>query len=279
MVRAAIHPAIGIARVGNSPTGFFVGPEVTEPATARDQASTATHRGLEAQAARFRVYGYNAAGEVVARADGRTRPTIRWTVHVANRKAAWYQWQMALDIPEAAGSQIPRRNASRQGRRPGGAGHRRRADVDRGREHSGAGVRVPREVPGRPTYTSARSGPTTTGRLLFLGGHGVSASPSGSPIFNPSDPNGFINADGWYDDMSDGPVTAEVTIDGPGDPGRAGWVVTAPPDYGPSVKGVRTLYDLLFDLYVRAGWLPLPARSRSATTSTRSCSGSATSSG
>ena len=36
---------------------------------------------------------------------------VRWTVHVANRKAAWYQWTMALDIPEAAGSKIPRRNA------------------------------------------------------------------------------------------------------------------------------------------------------------------------
>lgn len=52
------------------------------------------------------------------------------------------------------------------------------------------------------------------GRLLFLGGRGVSASPTGSPIFNETDPNGFINPDGWYDDTSDGPVTAAVTIEG-----------------------------------------------------------------
>ena len=31
VVRAAIHPAIGIARVGNSEKGFFIGPEVTDP--------------------------------------------------------------------------------------------------------------------------------------------------------------------------------------------------------------------------------------------------------
>jgi hypothetical protein len=31
VVRAAIHPASGIARVGNSPDGYFVGPEVVEP--------------------------------------------------------------------------------------------------------------------------------------------------------------------------------------------------------------------------------------------------------
>jgi len=31
IVRAAIHPSIGIARVGNSPDGCFYGPEVTDP--------------------------------------------------------------------------------------------------------------------------------------------------------------------------------------------------------------------------------------------------------
>src|SRR5262249_35027602 len=37
------------------------------------------------------------------------------------------------------------------------------------------------------------------------------------------------------------------------------WVVTAPPNYGPSLHGVRTLYDLLYDMYVRAGWIDPPA--------------------
>ena len=31
VVRAAIHPAIGMARVGNSAAEFFYGPEVTDP--------------------------------------------------------------------------------------------------------------------------------------------------------------------------------------------------------------------------------------------------------
>ena len=31
IVRAAIHPAIGIGRVGNSPDQFFCGPEVSYP--------------------------------------------------------------------------------------------------------------------------------------------------------------------------------------------------------------------------------------------------------
>ena len=31
IVRAAIHPGIGIARIGNSESGYFIGPEVTTP--------------------------------------------------------------------------------------------------------------------------------------------------------------------------------------------------------------------------------------------------------
>ncbi|WP_420829397.1 LodA/GoxA family CTQ-dependent oxidase [Nannocystis pusilla] len=94
------------------------------------------------------------------------------------------------------------------------------------------------------------------GRLVFLGGHGVSASPTNQPIFDPNVPTTFINADGWYDDTSDGPVTATVRIEGAEIPVEGAWVVTAPPDYGPGVLGVRTLHDLLVDVYVQAGWLP-----------------------
>lgn len=35
IVRASIHPAIGIARLGNSATEFFIGPEVAEPPLSR----------------------------------------------------------------------------------------------------------------------------------------------------------------------------------------------------------------------------------------------------
>jgi len=41
IVRAAIYPAIGIARVGNSESEYFLGPEVADPRRRR-RASTAT---------------------------------------------------------------------------------------------------------------------------------------------------------------------------------------------------------------------------------------------
>ena len=88
IVAAAIHPAIGVARVGNSPTEYFYGPEVPYPTPAGAGFYRDAQGALKRQAARFRIYGYNAAGEVVGEIT-RDHAEIVWTVNVANKKAAW----------------------------------------------------------------------------------------------------------------------------------------------------------------------------------------------
>jgi hypothetical protein len=96
------------------------------------------------------------------------------------------------------------------------------------------------------------------GRLLVLGANGTSQSPSDAPLYRPDDPDSFNNSDDWYDDTGDGPVTAEVVLDGRSIPVESAWVVVAPPNYAPDVIGWRTMTDLLTDLYVENGWLPKP---------------------
>ncbi|MFJ9777046.1 LodA/GoxA family CTQ-dependent oxidase [Kitasatospora sp. NPDC101157] len=108
-----IHPAIGIARVGNGDT-FFYGPETPdEPPGPPGFSKEGTGR-IKRQAARFRVYGYDKEGEVVREVlDGQGGAGVEWTVHLANRKAAWYKFSLALDIPEAqrlSQDQYERRN-------------------------------------------------------------------------------------------------------------------------------------------------------------------------
>jgi hypothetical protein len=254
VVRAAIHPAIGVARVGDSPDAYFLGPEVVDPAAAPAGFYKDDTGALKRQAARFRVYGYNAAGQVVTELTA-DNAAIRWSAHVANHKAAWYEFQIALDIPEAGSAPQSRlRNRSIVGT------DRTGLVIDPG----------PRSIWGRDT-----SGPDyhfdtgrfldravylgelrtdASGRLLLLGGRGVSASHDGAPATD------FANNDGWYDDISDGPVTAEVMINGRPVPVEPAWVVVAPPNYAPDVLTVRTLYDLLYDAYVEQGWLALPDR-------------------
>jgi hypothetical protein len=255
IVRAAIHPAIGIARVGNSADKFFIGPEVVEPEAKPAGFYRDVQGAIKRQAAQFRIYGYNAAGEVVQELTADCAD-IEWTAHVANRKAVWYQWQIAMDIPEAATVVLPLRNANitRETERTslaidGGARSISGKNVS-GVKFTGSFTGVPVEL--GELRTDAE------GRLQFLGGYGVSASPTGSPIFIPKEDTSFINADGWYDDTSDGPVTAEVRINGRAIPVESAWVVTAPPDFAPNVKAERTLYDLLYDLYIQAGWLAQP---------------------
>lgn len=251
IVRAAIHPGIGVARVGNSIDDFVVGPEVLQPPPMPRGSLRDASGALKRQAARFRVYGYNAAGQVVQEITA-SDATIEWEVELANTKSSWYQFQIALDVPEALSVEPSLlRNPRITDRdslaiRPGA----RRIS---GPRQQGAAYRFDSGAfAGMPVYL----GEVRTddhGRLLVFGGHGVSASIDGAPATT------FANNDGWYDDTSDGPVRARVTINGVAIPVESAWVVVAPPNYGPEMKSVRTMKDLLEDVYVHAGMMSFPA--------------------
>jgi hypothetical protein len=252
IVRAAIHPAIGIARVGDSEDEYYVGPETDRPAPIADGGMKDPTGALKREAARFRIYGYNAAGEAVTELTA-DNADVEWTVHVANLKAAWYEFQIALDIPEAsvAGDAPPsmRRNADVTG------SARSKLAIDPGaRTIAGANASGPKysfdrgEFFGKKVYLGELR-TDDAGRLLFLGGRGVSASSDGSP------PTTFANNDKWHDDVCDGPVTATVSIEGKPVPVDPAWVVVAPPNYAPEIVGVRTMYDLIQDAFVQSGGL------------------------
>src|SRR5688572_1843529 len=81
-----IHPAIGVARVGNSPDDFFVGPErpveVPEPSGGFKDGQCRVKR----QAARFRVFAHHDDGSTQEITDAEAE--IHWRVHLVNAKAA-----------------------------------------------------------------------------------------------------------------------------------------------------------------------------------------------
>ena len=85
---AKIYPSIGIARVGNSPTGFFIGPEHVGETSAPEGGFKDAQGRMKRQAARFRVFGYDKDGRLVQEITKKDA-TITWTVHLANKKAAW----------------------------------------------------------------------------------------------------------------------------------------------------------------------------------------------
>jgi hypothetical protein len=249
IVRAAIHPGIGVARIGDSSDGVFIGPEVPPPVEQPPGGYRDAAGSLKRQAARFRIFGYDEHGRVAAELIA-GNANVRWTVHLANKKAAWYAFDIALDIPEA--TPAPRRNASFTGDR------REALAIDPG----------PRTIAGRnqggvvfdngrfldmPVYLGELR-TDDEGRLIVLGGRGLSAT-----RFDGNTLTTFANNDGWHDDTADGPVTAEVSIDGRRVPVDPAWVVVAPPNYAPEVISPLPMSDVMFETSVLP-WRPAPPR-------------------
>lgn len=251
IVKAAIYPGIGIARVGNSPDEFYLAPEVPDP----EPPAPGSHRDgqgrLKRQAVSFRVYGLDAEGKIVKELNA-GNATVRWTGHLANQKSAWYQFQLALDIPEAdSAPPTLLRNAA--------VADRSRLTIDPGpRSIDGVAGAPPvafdsGEFMGTPVYLGELR-TDAEGHLVVLGGHGHAASYDGSRAIT------FANNEGWHDDTADGPITAEVTYQGQALEVSPAWVVVAPPNYAPMQKSVRTMWDLMRDVAITAGLLPRPPR-------------------
>src|SRR5436305_4375549 len=221
VVPCAIHPALGVARIGNAPVpddperweeGFYVAPEIPGQ-EARPGGGYKTPEGkIKREAARFRVYGYDEQGNVVREITADDDARVEWRVHVANRKTAWYQFINAMDMERYTLTTKPR-NANVAG------AQRRQLVIDPGprsiagtwesgrqyRFDSGF-VRFPDTSPSLVYLGELRT--DGQGRLLVLGGLGRPASAYHQP------PTTFANNEGWYDDTSDGTVRATVTIGG-----------------------------------------------------------------
>jgi hypothetical protein len=272
-----IHPAIGVARMGNAdPSTFFIGPEVPGYGPLGDAPGTTVSPykvdGLvKPQASRFRVFEYRLQNgawtpyrEVSLDTPG--VGSITWNVHLANKKASFHRFAgpAGENTPSA-----PLRNAT--------VIDRRSLEIDFGPRSIGGASQAPVSF----SYSSASSYPQACpldyqgnpviaylgqlrtdakGRLIVIGGQGKSSFQTGTPPPLKT----YANNDGWFDDASDGPVTATVTIqsssgsvDVPVDAAGGAWVLCTPPDFAPRVRAAVTMYDLLFDLGVRS--IPIPA--------------------
>lgn len=269
-----IHPAIGVARVGNAPDAHFIGPEHPGiPANwAPEGGAFSSFRDnagrIQRQAARFRVFEYDEddRGRLSSPREvriGGDIVDIEWRVHLANRKASFFTFHgqsgasdayatrsgKPATAPEKSGPDRPnRRNANVPE-----ADRARLLEIDPGEQA------VSNERPGPAILTNPNSNVPfihdlgeirldEAGRLLVLGGHGVSGS--------AADPPGIIdeyaNNDTWFDDVGDGSVKARIRLaDGSVADADAAWVLVGPPDFAPGIGNVVTLYDTLWDIAVR----------------------------
>lgn len=260
IARLAIYPALGMSRVGNSDKWFYA-PEIPGVPALRDGSYKDGDEKIKKQVQRFRVFGFNAAGDVVREVTAQ-EAQIEWTVHVANTKAAWYGFSNPLDNRDLA---------------PGLPGVRRNQSIV-GNVERAAMLAIdpgPKSIAGRstnfrggdPRYAmtgrfwkklDVRLGELRTdemGRLLVVPGDGVSRSAiPNNPITN------FSDNDGWHDDWCDGPVQARVRLaDGRELEADNAWIACCGPDFAPEIPPFISLYDVMLDVSVDAGWMKKPS--------------------
>ncbi|HKS99305.1 MAG TPA: LodA/GoxA family CTQ-dependent oxidase [Rugosimonospora sp.] len=326
-----IHPAIGVARVGNS-DNYVIAPETmagrpvaegsalmgglpiragTEAEPVRSEDLRDASGALKRHAARFRIFHYPGKGTesyprgdgaeitVGSKVGGRTVTDIVWTVHVANKKANAFVLVEDGDYQGIAGYEDgrlpPIRNAG-YGDKPAtqpkdkiavlnDPARVRALTIDPGpRTISGscsASVHFDRET--IPSYVDDKTGEVVAlknypasfpgdsfaqldcpagaidtlgelqtddkGRLHVLGGYGRACGwkvDGAAPL--PDD----VNNDQWFDDTSDGPVYATLVFD---DKSRAtvqgAWVTTTDPSFAPQILNVVSLWDDVYDVWVR----------------------------
>ncbi len=260
-----IHPAVGIARLGSSEE-FYIGPELPGvtaiPADGKYRDSS-PNRLLRRQAARFRVF---AAGEEVTVGktfDGKTVKAIEWTAQLANKKAFWYEFDgLTGEGPAGYPSSHPVRNGALTDPMPL---RRKKYVIDFGPRTLTSGSQsfskdptsgFPETFPG-PLHNGnavleieklGEMHADAEGRLTIVGGFGKSGMRGGIP----TGPLDFANNPEWFDDTSDGPVSARLIFedDTSANAGFA-WVLVGPPDFAPGIENLVTMYDLFWNLAVQ----------------------------
>lgn len=248
--KIAIYPAIGIARLGNAPVfnddDYFLGPELSDHFPIPENGFKDEQGRIRKQAAKFRLYAYDQAGKVVQEITyGEDIEKIEWRVHLANRKSAWYQFHNALDLPgdQPIPGEFRNKNISSRSSLVIDAGVVRIAGT------SQKGKSEYQLDKGRCMTIPVNLGEVRTdpqGRLIVLGGDGHSGS------FSNKTADTFANNETWFDNISDGTVRATITLkSGETIEAEPAMVAVTPPNYGPGLYGMITMYDVVYDMFVR----------------------------
>ena len=252
-----IHPAIGIAGAGNSPTEFFIGSENPGQQSGPDNGhkdcgdSDNLHLPrIKRKAARFRIFSYDASGKCLGEVTADSVKAIHWTVQLANKKAS---------ARKIGGSDDKGRTGVRLRNKQIPAAERWKLDI----------TPLPRQLTG-PNQSAVFDGgrfmdiplslgemrTDSGGRLLVLGGLGKAGTYDAAKRIRNCTDN-----DGWYDDVSDGPVSASITLnDGRVVTAAPAWVIVTPPNFAPEISPVATLYDVLADRAIAVGHARAPSR-------------------
>ncbi|WET68496.1 CTQ-dependent lysine 6-oxidase LodA [Sphingobacterium sp.] len=262
----SIHPSVGVARLGNSTTDICLSP-TTIGGLPFDADSKGNSRGpitdfkdarglIKRQGQPFTIL--TDYGEEIT-LDSPGVQSIEWTVHLANKKAAWYQYS-ELKGNLLYGPQNSYKSWDVQFRNPD-AQDRSKLIIDPGpRSISGRANSIgfdknnvpagyPAQYPpdhvhyGVPVTTLGDLLTDNAGRLVVLGGFGNAGGDL--PLTS------YGGSSTWHDDISDGAVYCTVTFNDGSSSYLTAWVVIGSPDFAPEIVNISNLSDTMFDVAIR----------------------------
>jgi hypothetical protein len=294
--RYRIHPSIGIGRLGNSESSFYLAPEKIgglpieadangNPIKANGQPKYVHEFKDEAgkikrQAASFKVYRSEEDGtEKAIDINDEGIQRIEWTVHVANKKAVWWNYvpllgdlmfgpdnsyetwanpPAAWKLPTDPWTGVPwmqRRNNDVKG-----VSNRQKLIIDPGprtldKKEQSASFDENTDYPfksfpdasevsqGLSIKTLGEMRTDSNGNLLVLGGFGRAG---GDETIE-----GFGGGDTWNDDISDGPVTATIHFKNGESVELKAWVVMGSPKFAPELINISTWDDVANDAAIK----------------------------
>ncbi|GLQ30866.1 LodA/GoxA family CTQ-dependent oxidase [Litoribrevibacter albus] len=219
-------------------------------------------------------------------ADGRTVTDLIWSSHLANKKAAAYNVVNNKGIEAYANNQVPQmRNPEVHGTidsdyrlnrlmidagpRAICASQSETAKFDRCSEAKcvKAGgkivplpdypIRFPEDTndelfePSGPLNTLGEIRTDDEGRLLVLASPG-NAVGQYDEYGVPIQMTGDLNNVGWFDSAADGPVNVTLVFDdGSTEDAFGAWVVCGDPAYAPQIRNVVSVWDDVYNMFVR----------------------------
>lgn len=268
-----ISPSIGVARLGNSEHALMLAPDVIgglpsdyNPLTGIkgntvENFKDASHC-IKRQGQVFRVFENET--ELLPGKNG--VDTIEWTVHLANKKAAWYQYtelrgnMLYPDNAYTESSQfedVELRNLSYSPRKDLiiDAGPRTISGINEcielGDNEDGLQENYHTSFPnstvknGLPVTSLGTLRTDSEGRLIVFGAYGHAGGDE--PLTN------YGGSDTWHDDIADGSVSCKITFTDGRNPEiiENAWVIIGSPDFAPEIVNISTLSDTMFDVAVR----------------------------
>ncbi|MCH7801949.1 MAG: LodA/GoxA family CTQ-dependent oxidase, partial [Chloroflexi bacterium] len=233
-----IHPRIGVARLGNSPTDFYLSPETVGglPIKCDESGNSIVENGsvkfvkkfkdsvgrIKRQAAKFRIFERTENGTTLVELPNDTIEKIVWTVHIANKKPIWHTFSELLGDLEFPNNSYEDQHVTLNNSGITDETDRKKLIIDPGPrsiERPGDTVPISRyNIPGEYQYGSfppLGSGGAQIdslgelkmddeGNLVVLGGYGN--------VTGSAEITSFRGAGGYWDDISDGFVMATIHL-------------------------------------------------------------------